>query len=83
MTEKKQELRFEDALVRLEEIVRHLERGDMPLDESLTLYEEGTGLIKACSKMLDQAEQKVVKLKKGPDRSPIETDFEDGNQYDA
>ena len=71
MTEKKQELRFEDALVRLEEIVRHL------------LYEEGTGLIKACSKMLDQAEQKVVKLKKGPDRSPIETDFEDGNQYDA
>ena len=83
MTEKKQELRFEDALVRLEEIVRHLERGDMPLDESLTLYEEGTGLIKACSRMLDQAEQKVVKLKKGPDRSPIETDFEDGNQYDA
>ena len=83
MTEKKQELRFEDALVRLEEIVRHLERGDMPLDESLTLYEEGTGLIKACSKMLDQAEQKVVKLKKGPDRSPIETDFEAGNQYDA
>ena len=52
MTEKKQELRFEDALVRLEEIVRHLERGDMPLDESLTLYEEGTGLIKACSKCL-------------------------------
>lgn len=83
MTEKKQELRFEDALGRLEEIVRHLEKGDMPLNDSLALYEEGTGLIAACSKMLDEAEQKVVKLKKGPDRSPIETDFEDGNQYDS
>lgn len=76
MTEAKQELRFEEALGRLEEIVRHLERGDMPLNDSLALYEEGTGLIAACSKMLDDAEQKVVKLKKGPDRSPIESDFE-------
>ena len=83
MTEKKQELRFEDALSRLEEIVRHLEKGDMPLGDSLALYEEGTGLITACSKMLDEAEQKVVKLKKGPDRSPIESDFEDGNQNDG
>lgn len=83
MTEKKQELRFEDGLARLEEIVRHLEKGDLPLDESLALYEEGTGLVKACSRMLDEAEQKVVKLKKGPDRNPIETDFEDGNQYDS
>ena len=83
MTAKKQEPRFEDALGRLEEIVRHLEKGDLPLDESLALYEEGTGLIKACSKLLDEAEQKVVKLKKGPDRSPIERDFEDGNQYDG
>ena len=83
MTAKKQEPRFEDALGRLEEIVRHLEKGDLPLDESLALYEEGTGLIKACSKLLDEAEQKVVKLKKGPDRIPIESDFEDGNQYDG
>lgn len=83
MTAKKQEPRFEDALGRLEEIVRHLEKGDLPLDESLALYEEGTGLIKACSKLLDEAEQKVVKLKKSPDRSPIESDFEDGNQYDG
>ena len=45
MTQKKQEPRFEDALGRLEEIVRHLERGDLPLDDSLALYEEGTGLI--------------------------------------
>ena len=83
MTQKKQEPRFEDALGRLEEIVRHLERGDLPLDDSLALYEEGTGLIKACSKMLDEAEQKVVKLRKRPDRAPIESDFEDGNQNDG
>lgn len=72
-------LNFEQALSRLDEIVRHLEKGDLPLSESLALYEEGTGLIKQCSKMLDEAEQKVVKLKKGPDREPIELPFEDEN----
>ena len=77
MPPKKQTLSFEQALSRLDEIVRHLESGDMFLSDSLALYEEGTGLIKACSKMLDQAEQKVVKLKKGPDRAPIELEFED------
>ena len=80
---KKQSLSFEDSLTRLDEIVRHLEKGDMPLNDSLKLYEEGTGLIAACSKMLDEAEQKVVKLRKGPDRAPIESDFEDGNQNDG
>ncbi len=70
-------LSFEQSLSRLDEIVRHLEKGDLPLSESLALYEEGTGLIKQCSNMLDEAEQKVVKLKKGPDREPIEFPFED------
>ena len=68
---------FEESLNRLDEIVRHLEKGDLPLSESLTLFEEGTGLLSACSKMLDQAEQRVVKLRKGPDREPIELPFED------
>ena len=72
-------LSFEQSLSRLDEIVRHLEKGDLPLSESLSLYEEGTGLIKSCSKMLDEAEQKVVKLKKGPDRAPIELPCEDEN----
>ena len=80
MGAKKQNLNFEESLTRLEEIVRHLEKGDLPLNDSLTLYEEGTGLIAACSKLLDEAEQKVVKLKKGPDRQPIETDFEEEGQ---
>ena len=68
---------FEESLNRLDEIVRHLEKGDLPLSESLALFEEGTALMSACSKMLDEAEQKVVKLRKGPDREPVELPFED------
>ena len=68
---------FEQSLERLEEIVGHLEKGDLPLNDSLTLFEEGTGLIASCAKMLDAAEQKVVKLKKGADRQPVELPFEE------
>ena len=75
MTE--QELSFEQSLARLDEIVRHLEKGDLPLNDSLSLFEEGTGLIRRCGAMLDEAEQKVVKLKKGPDRQPQELPFEE------
>ena len=67
---------FEDALNRLDEIVRHLEKGDLPLNESLGLFEEGTALLKRCNAMLDEAEQTVVKLRKGPDRAPQEEPFE-------
>ncbi len=77
MAGKKAELSFEQSLSRLDEIVKHLEKGDLPLNDSLALYEEGTALIRSCSKMLDDAEHKVVKLKKGPDRAPIELDFEE------
>ena len=77
MAGKKQTLSFEQSLSRLDEIVKHLEKGDLPLSDSLALYEEGTGLIRSCGNMLDDAEQKVVKLKKGDDRSPIELPFED------
>ncbi len=69
-------LNFEQSLEKLEEIVRHLEKGDMPLSDSLKLFEEGTSLLSSCNKMLDDAEQKVVKLKKGPDREPVELPFE-------
>ena len=68
---------FEESLNRLDEIVRHLEKGDLPLSESLALFEEGTALMTSCSKMLDEAEQKVMKLRKGSDREPIEMPFED------
>ncbi|MCI8328338.1 MAG: exodeoxyribonuclease VII small subunit [Oscillibacter sp.] len=71
---------FEQQLARLEEIVSALEQGDVQLADSLALFEEGTKLIAACSKQLDQAEQQVVKLMKGPDGSPVELPFEDGKE---
>ena len=67
---------FEQQLARLEEIVASLEKGDVLLADSLALFEEGTKLITACSKQLDQAEQQVVKLAKGPGDAPEETPFE-------
>ena len=69
-------LDFEQSMARLEEIVHHLESGDMPLNDTLALFEEGTGLISRCSKMLDEAERKVVKLKKGADGQPEELPFD-------
>jgi len=68
---------FEESLKRLDEIVRMLERGDAPLSDSLKMFEEGTALISDCEALLNTAEQKVVKLKKGPEGSPIELPFED------
>jgi exodeoxyribonuclease VII small subunit len=67
---------FEQAISRLDEIVKTLEKGDAPLEQSLTLFEEGTSLIKFCGKLLDSAEQKVVRLQKGPDGAPEETPFD-------
>lgn len=67
---------FEQSLKRLDEIVKSLERGDVSLADSMTLFEEGTALIKSCSTMLDQAEQKVVMLKKGADGAPVELAFD-------
>ena len=64
---------FEESMARLEEIVSILERVESTLDESLALFEEGTKLAAACSKQLDQAEQKILKLTKGPDGEPVET----------
>ncbi|MXX11473.1 MAG: exodeoxyribonuclease VII small subunit [Nitrospira sp. SB0675_bin_23] len=52
-------LKFEDALARLETIVTELEKGDLPLNDSLKMFEEGIKLSKTCLKMLDDAERKV------------------------
>ncbi len=60
MAEKK--LNFEQAMTRLEEIVAALERGEAPLEQSLSLFEEGSKLLRQCTGMLDKAEQKVTKL---------------------
>ncbi len=74
----KTELSFEQSMERLDAIVKQLEKGEAPLNESLKLFEEGTALIGVCSKMLDEAEQKVVALKKGENGEPAETPFEGG-----
>ena len=68
---------FEQNMTRLEQIVRILERGDAPLEESLKLFEEGTGLVRACGALLDQAELQVKKVMVGPDGAPVEGDFTD------
>ena len=73
-----EKLTFERAMGRLEEIVKRLERGDAPLEESLSLFEEGTRLLGGCSAQLDSAEQKVRKLLAGPDGQPAEEPFEEG-----
>lgn len=66
---------FEQSLTRLNEIVSRMEKGDVPLEEALTLFEEGTGLVTSCNKLLDDAEMKVVQLAKGPDGSPQESEI--------
>ena len=70
-----QKATFEQNIHRLEEIVAALEKGDAPLADSLSLFEEGTALIAACSVELDRAEQQVVKLMKGADGAPVELPF--------
>ena len=69
------EFTFEQAMARLDEVVKTLERGDVPLEQSLKLFEEGTALAVKCNSMLDEAERQVVKLSKGEDGKPVEQDF--------
>ncbi len=73
----KDSMNFEQSLQRLEEIVRRMERGDVPLQEALQLFEEGTTLVTSCNRLLDDAELKVVQLTKGTDGEPRETEFTD------
>jgi exodeoxyribonuclease VII small subunit len=56
------EKKFEEAMERLEQIVESLEGGDLTLEESLKIFEEGMKLIRFCSKKLEEAEQKVTLL---------------------
>lgn len=60
---------FEDSLKKLEEIVARMERGDLPLEESVQLFEEGTRLSAECRKQLEEAEGKMEMLVKQRDGS--------------
>ena len=67
---------FEENMQRLEQIVRAMERGDVPLEESLKLFREGTALVETCGKLLDEAELQVNKIATATDGSPVEEGFE-------
>lgn len=66
---------FEEKMQRLEEIVRAMERGDVALEESLKLFQEGTELVRACEKLLEDAKLQVSKITAGADGKPTEEPF--------
>ena len=71
---------FEASIERLEEIVRALEKGDEPLEETLKLYEEGISLVRTCTERLEKAEQKVKMLQLRADGQDSLVDFDQGEE---
>ena len=67
---------FEQSMRRLEEIVGLLERGDAPLEQAMSLFEEGASILRVCNTMLDEAEQKVTLLTAGADGTPKAQPFQ-------
>ena len=70
---------FEQSMARLEQIVRAMERGDVPLEQSLKPFEEGTALVRRCSSLLDGAELQIRQVMKGPDGAPVEMEFQEND----
>ena len=68
---------FEQSMQRLEQIVRAMERGDVPLEESLKLFQEGTELVRSCGKLLDDAQLQIHKVMTAADGSPVMEDLKD------
>ncbi len=82
------EIKFEKAMERLEEIVQTLEKGDMPLEESLKVFEEGVRLSKTCMAKLDEAEKRVEILVKNRDKAVLkpfttEPDINDNSENEG
>ena len=67
MSESTPGMSFEDALKALEDVVRKLESGEVPLDDSISLYERGEQLRKHCQARLDAASARIEKIVAGPD----------------
>lgn len=68
---------FEESMARLEQIVRAMERGDVALEESLKLFQEGTELVRSCGKLLEKAQMQVKLITTAPDGTPVEEEFQD------
>ena len=72
---------FEEALRSLEEVVRKLESGEVPLDESISLYERGEALRKHCQTRLDAAQARIERIVAGPDGAASGTQpFDDSDR---
>ncbi len=71
----KQNKSFESNMQRLEQIVRAMERGDVALEESLKLFQEGTELVRSCNELLENAQLQVKMIMTGSDGRPMEEDF--------
>lgn len=71
------EKKFETALTRLEEIVGELEHGELPLEQSLKLFEEGVKLARLCTVRLEEAERKVEQLLKDKAGKLVKVPFEE------
>jgi exodeoxyribonuclease VII small subunit len=74
------QLSFEQALARLEETVAKLEAGNLPLEEAVSFFEEGTRLARLCNERLDAAELKVSQLTQAPDGQYVETPLAAGSE---
>ncbi len=72
----KNKTNFEQSIKELEDIVKQLERGELSLDESLDFFQKGVELSKVCSKMLDEAEQRINILVKDKNGEVVEKPFE-------
>ena len=72
------EIKFEEALAKLEAVVNRLESGELPLEESLRLFEEGVHLTKVCTHRLEEAERRIAILKKDERGELLEAPFEEG-----
>ena len=66
---------FESGITRLEQIVRLLEKGDVPLEESVKLFQEGTELVRSCGKLLDDAKLQVNQILADDSGAPVEEVF--------
>ena len=68
------QMSFEQALKALEDVVRRLETGEVPLEESIDLYERGELLRKHCQARLDSAQARIEKIVAGPDGKAVATE---------
>jgi exodeoxyribonuclease VII small subunit len=76
MLEELQDLSYEDAFTRLEQVLQALESGDLPLEQSLSLYELGATLAAYCARKLDEAELRVRQWQPGHLTTPLD-DWQD------